>query len=199
MANPVASRSPLDTRLTALVGVAVLLGIVLACTPATTPSERPPVAATPAPVTPTATQASAGPSATSAVATGGPSPTIAGRDAPPDAFLAAEGGDPIPGQLGTYVWLESGSDAPWLPGAPIAVGTAEPLTVSLVPDGDIRAWSARYVPANAAGPDAAAPLGEGAGQPAFAAPGPGTWTVELFVEFAPAVGNAHYFWRLEVE
>jgi len=79
------------------------------------------------------------------------------------------------------------------------VGTAEPLTVSLVPDGDIRAWSARYVPANAAGPDGAAPLGEGTGQPAFAAPGPGTWTVELFVEFAPAVGNAHYFWRLQVE
>lgn len=195
MADPVASRSPLETRLTALVGAAILLGIVVACTPAATPSERPPVAATPTSATPAATQTSAKPPATS----DGPSPTVAGRDAPPDALLAAEGGDPVAGQLGTYVWLGSGSDAPWLPGAPIAVGAAEPLTVSLVPDGDIRAWSARYVPANAAGPDGAASLGEGAGQPAFAAPGPGTWTVELFLEFAPDVGNAHYFWRLEVE
>ena len=75
----------------------------------------------------------------------------------------------------------------------------EPLTVSLVPDGDIGSWSARYVPANAAGPDDATYVGEGAGDPAFAAPGPGSWTVEVFVEFAPAAGNAHYFWRLEVE
>ena len=192
------SSSRFGRRSGAIVGAAILVGVILACRPAATPSERPPVAATPAGM-PTATAASAEPPATSAVATGGPSPTIAGRDAPPDALLAAEGGDPVAGQLGTYIWFEAGSDAPWLPGAPIAVGAGEPLTVSLVPDGDIRAWAARYVPANAAGPDGATSLGEGAGRPAFAAPGPGSWTVELFVEFAAGVGNAHYFWRLEVE
>lgn len=192
MACPVASRSSLGTRLTALVGVAVLLGVVLACKPAV-----PPVGGTAGSGAP-GTSTSAAP-ATSPATTDGPSPTVAGRDAPPDALLAAEGGDPVAGQLGTFVWFETGSEAPWLPGAPIAVGAGEPLTVSLVPDGHIRAWSARYVPANAAGPDGATSLGEGAGDPAFAAPGPGSWTVEVFVEFAPAVGNAHYFWRLEVE
>jgi len=187
---PVASRSSLGWRCGAVLGVAVLVGVVLACGPAATPSERRPVAAT---------SASPEPPATSPVATGGPSPTVAGRDAPPDALLAAEGGDPVAGQLGTFVWFETGSDAPWLPGAPIAVGAGEPLAVSLVPDGAIAAWAARYVPANAVGPDGATTLGEGAGSPAFAAPGPGSWTVELFVEFAAGAGNAHYFWRLEVE
>jgi len=194
-----ASRSSFDTPRGVLVGCAVLLGVVLACRPAAIASEPPPAAATPAPATPAPTQTSAGPPATAALATGGPSPTVAGREAPPDAFLAAEGGDPVAGQLGTYVWFESGSDAPWLPGAPIAVGAGEPLTVSLVPDGDIRTWSARYVPANAGGPEGAMTLGEGVDDATFAAPGPGSWTVELFVEFAPSVGSAHYFWRLEVE
>lgn len=194
-----ASRSALGRMGGPILGVAILGGLVLACGPGATPSERPPVAATPDGGTPAATAASPEPPATSQVDTGGPSPTVAGRDAPPDALLAAEGGDPVAGQLGTFVWLEAGSDSPWLPGAPITVGAGEPLTVSLVPDGDIRAWAARYGPANAVGPDGATSLGEGAGIPGFVAPGPGSWTVELSVEFAAAAGNAHYFWRLDVE
>ena len=132
-------------------------------------------------------------------AQGGPSPTLAGLDSPPDALLGAEGGDPVQGQLGTYVWLETGSDSPWLPGSPLSVGTGEPLTLSLDPGGDIRAWSARYVPAGATGPQGAIALGEGNAVPTFHAPGPGRWTVEVFVEFAAGVGEARYFWRLEVE
>lgn len=194
-----ASSSPLGRMSRAIGGAAIMIGVLLACGPAATPSERPPVAATSVPATPAATQGSAEPPAATPVATGTASPTVAGRDAPPAALLAAEGGDPIAGQLGTYVWLETGSDAPWLPGASIAVGAGEPLTVGLVPDGDIRTWAARYVPANAGGPDGATALGEGAGDPAFSAPGPGSWTVEVFVEFASPAGNAHYFWRLEVE
>ena len=198
-----ASSTAIGRTWRALAGL-ILAGMVLACGPAAPSSARPavpatPEAATPATPTPAVTGTSARPSATHPATGGGPSPTVAGRDSPPDALLAAEGGDPVTGQLGTFIWLGSGSDAPWLPGAPIAVGTGEPLTVSLVPDGDIRAWSARYVPANATGPEGAAALGEGAGRPAFNAPGPGTWTVELYVEFAPAVGDARYFWRLEVE
>ena len=189
-----ASKSSRGGRCGAALGVAVLVGVILGCGPAPTPTERPPVAATQ-----TATSASPELPATSPVSIGAPSPTVAGRDAPPNALLAAEGGDPVAGQLGTFVWFETGSDAPWLPGAPIAVGAGEPLAVSLVPDGAIAAWAARYVPANAVGPDGATTLGEGAGSPAFAAPGPGSWTVELFVEFAAGAGNAHYFWRLEVE
>ncbi len=172
-------------------GLATLLGAVLACGPAT--SSRDPVAvATPGGAT---TTAPSGP----ATATRGPSPTVAGREAPPDALMAAEGGDPVAGQLGTFVWFETGSDAPWLPGAPLAVGAGEPLTVSLAPDDGIRTWGARFVPAAAGGPDGAVTLGEGPGVPRFDAPGPGDWTVEVFVEFAAGAGNARYFWRLAVE
>lgn len=173
-----ACRSWVSGMVHPMIGAAILAGIVLACGPAATPSGA----------TPPASQRP-----------GGPAATVAGRDAPPDAFLAAEGGDPVAGQLGTYVWLKMGSDSPWLPGAPIGVGAGEPLRVSLVPDGDIRAWFARYVPASAVGPDGATSLGEGEGSPAFAAPGSGAWTLEVFVEFAAGAGDASYFWRLEVE
>lgn len=128
-----------------------------------------------------------------------PSPSIAGRDAPPDALLAAEGGDPVAGQLGTYTWLDSGSDAPWLPGAPLAVGAGEPLTVAFAPPGKIATWTARYVPAAAVGPAGSISLGEGAGTPGFAAPEAGSWTVDLAVTFPAGTGSAHYFWRLDVE
>jgi hypothetical protein len=171
----------------AAAGVAVLVVAVVACGPAATPDGSPGIAS--------------GGGASPAIldATDGPSPSVAGRDAPPDALLAAEGGDPVIGHLGSYVWFETGSDSPWLPGSPMTVGTGEPLTLSLVPGGDIRAWAARYLPAAAAGPDGAMILAEGTGSPAFDAPGPGMWTVEVFVEFAAGVGDASYFWRLEVE
>lgn len=187
-----ASRSSLAKVSGVIVGIIILAWVVLACEPAAATSAGTSAAATPDGST------SAAPSSPP-VATGGPSPTVAGRDAPPDALLAAEGGDPVAGQLGTYVWLETGSDSPWVPGAPILVGAGEPLMVSLVPDGDVWAWAARYVPANAVGPDGATSLGEGGGSPAFAAPGPGTWTLEVFMEFAAGAGDARYFWRLEVE
>lgn len=145
---------------------------------------------------PTAAAATVAPSAlTSPVA----SPTRAGLDGPPEATLAAEGGDPVLGQLGTYVWFDSGTDSPWLHGAPMAVGAGEPLTLALVPAGDLDTWTARYVPAAASGPANANPLGEGSGDAAFPAPGPGSWTVEVAVVFAVGAGTASYFWQLEVE
>ena len=70
---------------------------------------------------------------------------------------------------------------------------------TLVPGRDVTVWRARYVPADAGGPDGAKSLGEGAGDPAFDEPGRGTWTVEVAVEFGTAVGTASYFWRLKVE
>lgn len=122
-------------------------------------------------------------------------------DAPPQAMLAAEGGDPVVGQLGTYVWADGGSDSPWLPGAPIAVGAGEPLAVTLDGDALIESWTAIHVPATADGPAGAVTLGAGTGaaSPTFAAPGPGSWTVDLEVVFAAGVGSAHYAWRLDVE
>jgi hypothetical protein len=109
----------------------------------------------------------------------------------------AEGGDPIEGQLGTYLWGSGGSDSPWLPGARIAVGAGEPLSVSVAADRPAVSWSARFVPANAVGPAGAAALGSGQGRPGFLAPDPGTWTVEVHLVFD--AGEASYFWRMEVD
>lgn len=164
-------------------GLAMLLvAMATACGPAATPDGG---ASPTAPANPGATI--------------GPSPSIAGRDAPPDAALSVEGGDPVVGQLGTYVWLDSGSDLPWLTGTPLTVGAGEPLTVMFAPDGDVRSWVARYTPTAAQGPAGAVPLGDGTGSPTFAAPESGTWTLEVAVEFAAGAGQASYFWRLDVE
>jgi hypothetical protein len=128
-----------------------------------------------------------------------PEPSVAGRDGPPDATLGAEGGDPVTGQIGTYVWLDTGSDSPWLPGAPLVVGRGEPLTVRLVPGIDIQSWVARFVRADARGPEGAVTLGRGTASGSFAAPEPGVWTVQVSIVFGAGAGNADYFWRLEVE
>lgn len=131
-----------------------------------------------------------------------PQPSVAptaGAEGPPDARLAAEGGDPVTGQLGTYTWSDSGSDSPWLPGAPIDVGAGEPLTVTLGGSAAVASWTAIHVPASADGPAGGVELGSGSGTPTFAAPGPGSWTVDLEVVFADDLGTAHYAWRLDVE
>lgn len=156
-------------------------------TVAATPSQRPPSSPRP-----------------SASASPPPSP---GRSepvdpAPPAATLAAEGGEPVEGQLGTYLWRDGGSDAPWLQGAPIRVGAGEPLAISLTPPISIDAWRVRMVPATADGPAGAVILGEGRGPsagdaPAFDAPDVGRWTIEVAVTFADGLGSASYFWQLE--
>jgi hypothetical protein len=117
---------------------------------------------------------------------------------PPTARLAAEGGDPVDGQLGTYVWRNEGSDSPWLPGAPISVGASEPLTVTFDQAIEVESWRARMVPSAASGPAGARQLGQGEGEPRFGAPAPGSWTVEVHVVFEASLGDASYFWRLEV-
>jgi hypothetical protein len=189
-----ASRDSNRATVAATIGVVIVAGLTIGCSPA-----MPQAPATPSARSATPNAATASARSGSPVVGGGPSPTLAGLDAPPDALLGAEGGDPVEGQLGTYVWLDTGSDAPWLPGAPLTVGAGEPLTLRLDPDGDIGAWAARYVAAGAAGPDGAIALGEGSGLPVFEAPRAGTWTVEVFVEFAAGAGDASYFWRLRVE
>lgn len=122
-----------------------------------------------------------------------------GPEAPPDAMLAAEGGDPVVAQVGTNTWGDTGSDSPWLPGAPIRVGTGEPLAVTLVGEAAIESWTAIYVPFTADGPAGGQTLGTGTGTPTFTAPGAGRWTVDLEVVFADDLGTVHYAWRLDVE
>jgi hypothetical protein len=137
--------------------------------------------------------------------TGAPLPTAvaAATDAgsagaPPEAALAAEGGDPVIGRLGSYVWGTTGSDSGWLPGAPITVAANEPLLVAIDPPTDVSSWRARYAPADQASADGAAALGEGGGDPSFLAPAPGRWTVELTATFGGNAGDATYYWLLDV-
>lgn len=124
-------------------------------------------------------------------------PTATGNG-PPVGQLAAEGGDAITGQLGTFTWGDGGSDSPWLPGAPISVGAGEPLAVSFGSPIGVATWQARAVPSGADGPAGASILGEGTGAPAFGAPAAGSWTAEVHVVFDGGVGDASYFWQLEV-
>ena len=143
----------------------------------------------PSDVTPT-------PTPTAALATPEPVSPVAGAPEPPAASLAAEGGDPVVGQLGSYIWADGGSDSPWLPGAPISVGAVEPLAVTVDPAVRIATWAARMTPAGASTPAGAVALGQGTGSPRFDAPGPGAWTVEVQVRFADGLGSAAYFWAL---
>jgi hypothetical protein len=168
----------------------ILAGIVVACGSPGTPDGG----ASPTPPTPSPSLA-----ATVAPTPTGPPPSEAGQDAPPDAVLAVDGGDPVTGQLGTYVWFGTGSDSPWLQGAPLRVGPGEPLTLRLIPDGAIEHWTARYVAAAAGDPSGARPLGQGSVSVQFGAPESGDWTVEVSITFAGGAGEAAYFWRLEVE
>lgn len=173
----------MSVRATAI--VVLVVAAIAACT------------GTAAPPTPGNSPSPPSTSPSPAIATDAPS-SEPSADGPPAARMAAEGGDPVTGQLGTYVWGDAGSDSPWLPGAPISVGAGEPLTVIVDPVIPVSTWRARMVPSGAAGPAGARQLGQGAGDPRFGAPAPGSWTVEVHVVFVAGRGDASYFWRLDV-
>lgn len=168
-------------RLVALVVVLVVAG----CGPAATAS--PTTAGTPVPSPSGATP--------SAVASAVGSPVTAAL--PPNASLAAEGGDPVVGQLGSFTWGDGGSDSPWLPGSPIAVGTGEPLLVTLGDDTAVAAWTAVRAPADSTTGSGGVAAGEGSGVIGFAIGEPGRWTVAVTIGFV-AGGSATWYWRLEV-
>ena len=164
------------------------------------------------PTTPTATRATAAPSVArnqTVPPSPSPSPTrvpppsasppsVPTAATPPEASLSAEGGDPVVGQLGSYVWGGGGSDSPWLPGAPIAVGAREPLAVTFAGGPPVARWSARRARAGATSPIGAVPAGGGPGPIAVDAPASGSWTLAVTVEFAGGIGSATWYWRLDV-
>jgi len=118
---------------------------------------------------------------------------------PPSATLAADGGDPAVGQLGSYTWLDGGSDSPWLPGTALTVGAGEPLTVTIGGGVAVAEWSARRATAGRTDGSGAIALGRAAGPPvAFSAPATGIWSVQVTVRFANDLGSAAYYWRLTV-
>jgi hypothetical protein len=145
--------------------------------------------ATPVPATSPSGPISAASAPASAEASGGP----------PEARLGVEGGDPVVGQLGTYIWADGGSDSPWLPGAPLTAAAGESLTMTLAGGVGAGEWTARRVPAGSEGGDGASVLGNGTGGPVtFEAPGTGAWSVQVTVQFAGDLGSASYYWRLDV-
>ena len=117
---------------------------------------------------------------------------------PPAASLAVDGGDPVVGQLGSFTWGDGGSDSPWLPGAPIGVGAGEQLTVAFADVVGVAGWTARRVPAGPANGTGAVGLGTGGARIDFPAPPPGTWSVQLAVQFAADGGSATYYWQVTV-
>lgn len=128
-----------------------------------------------------------------------PQGPVPGVDGPPLAVVAVDGGDPVVGQLGTYAWGGTGSDAPWLPGAPITVGVGEVLALTLEPAVAVESWTASRVPAGSDGPAGALTLGRGTGRASFGVPPPGDWTVVVIVVFADGRGQANYAWSVHVE
>ena len=148
----------------------------------------------------------AGPAATPVVPTtvsvpsnARPTHSPASADAPPPASMSAEGGDPVVGQLGSYTWADGGSDSPWLPGSPMAVGAGEPLTVRLAAPAGVADWTATRVAAGTTDGSGAVVLAVAEGEPIrFIAPAAGRWSVQVQVRFGGGSDRAAYYWRIDV-
>ncbi len=119
---------------------------------------------------------------------------------PPAAFIAVDGGDAVEGQLGSFTWQNSGSDAPWLDGSPIHVGAGERLTLTLADPLGVANWTAsRVAPGNRDGSGAVG-IADGLGKPVtFDAPPRGSWSVNVSVWFSDNRGSAAYYWLVDVD
>ena len=130
-----------------------LLAAVLAagCTAGGLPVTSPPTVAPASPTTtapvitplPAITPVPAVSPAPPATTTPAPS-EIAG---PPAAALTPVGADAVAGQLGSFLWQGTGSDAPWLvPPAAQAVHDPGPYLVTFAPSLLVDSWTARWAP-----------------------------------------------------
>jgi hypothetical protein len=118
---------------------------------------------------------------------------------PPAASLAVEGGDPVEGELGSFGWLNGGSDSPWLPGNPIHVGMGERLTLTLAEPVGLDTWSVSRSPVDQLG-DQLVGMGAGSTAPIVFDPPPvGTWSVSVSIWVADNLGSATYYWRMDVD
>jgi hypothetical protein len=144
---------------------------------------------TPRPATPAATA----PAGASSVLTGAAS----APPAPPQAVLEGVTGGRAAGDLGSYTWGGSGSDAPWIVARDTATVTAG-VNLQVVFDAATpQTWTAAWAPVT--GGVAGVPTGaiSGAGAMAVGAPPAGDWTLRATVAFGPA-HNATYYWHLTV-
>ncbi len=118
---------------------------------------------------------------------------------PPAATIAVEGGDPVVGQLGTFTWANGGSGAPWLHGSSIHAVSGERFALTLADPVEIAEWSVRRVIPGSRDGIGALALAEGSGWPVlFDAPPSGEWSVQVKVRFASDLGDALYYWMIDV-
>jgi hypothetical protein len=119
---------------------------------------------------------------------------------PPAASIAVDGGDPVIGELGTFTWQNGGSDAPWLNGYPIQVGSGELLTLTMAEPVPVASWSVSRQPPGSRDDFGAMGMAQGSGMPvAFPAPPPGSWSVGASIRFTGTLGSASYYWLIEVD
>jgi hypothetical protein len=127
-----------------------------------------------------------------------PRPTeVAG---PPAATLAATGGEQLAGELGTFTWLDLGSDAPWIvppPGRKIE--GRGPFTVAFDPAMPVERWTAGWARVAASGAGTPSDGGRGTGSSVSLKPpsSPGTWGLQVHAWFGPD-RHATWYWRVEV-
>jgi hypothetical protein len=181
------------------VGLALMITALLtACSGPGNSASPPPTASPATSVAPTATVI---PSTTASEEPLTPEPTLEPPiPEPPAASIAVAGGDPVVGELGSFGWMNSGSDAPWLDGNPINVGAGELLVFSLAEPVALETWQvSRVIPGDRDGTRAVG-MGEGFGEPvAFVAPPSGPWSVSVSVLFADNLGSASYYWLVNVD
>jgi hypothetical protein len=197
---------PSRRSLQALVLVAaVLAGSACSTEPPVTPGTA--IGAGPPPASPAgpsgSSPGSAGPAVPSTASPAIPpepagTPPAAPGDEPPQAGLVRVDGEPVIGQLGTFLWRDGGSDSPWLPGTPATIDAAVRLEFGLSAAVPVASWRARLGRAGVDDPSSARPIGEGTGAIGVAGPPPGRWTLELTVVFGEGLGDARYYWLLDV-
>jgi hypothetical protein len=111
---------------------------------------------------------------------------------PPDAFVAVEPMPRVKGALGTYSWLATGSDAPWLPGTPVALPAGRVARITVDPGGRLLGWRLRTGAADGSGTNL---LGSGTAEPIeFTVPRAPT-TVQLELDYG-TTGTAAWYWAV---
>jgi hypothetical protein len=86
-----------------------------------------------------------------------------------------------------------------LPGKPLHVGPGERLTLSVGGGVGVDTWTAVRVPAGVTDGVGAVTLASEAARPiSFPVPAPGSWSVQVTLQFAGGLGSATYYWRIDV-
>ena len=187
-------------RRTTVVAPLVLAWLVAGC--GTGGPSAPVAPAAPAGATPAAPTGSAPGSpvaGTSAIPTPVPAGTLAG---PPLATLGGEAlpGEPAVGELGSFTWVDEGSDAPWIvPATGVVATPGMPVGVTFEPPAAASSWIARWAPIAAGGPGEVDTSAEGTGPVTIGTPGAaGAWSLQVESRFG-AGRSATWYWRVDVE